>query len=143
MRFERAAPSDVQAVEAMLSAAGLPLDGAAEAFDLGIVAREDGGLIAAAAIEPFGAAGLLRSVVVAPDHRGAGIGRALVASAEALAREAGIRDLYLVTETAADWFPSLGYETVERAVADAAVGGSVELTTVCRDTGVTMRRALA
>jgi amino-acid N-acetyltransferase len=144
MRFERAVPADIPAVEALLSAAGLPLDGAAEAFDLGVVGRDeaDGPVLAAAAIERFGQAGLLRSVVVAPERRGGGTGRALVTAAEALAREAGISDLYLLTETAVDWFPRLGYEVVERSEAAAVVGESIEFTTVCRDTGVPMRRTL-
>ena len=98
--------------------------------------------MAAAAIEHYGEDGLLRSVVVAPDHRGGGVGRDLVAAAEALAREAGIRDLWLLTETAIDWFPRLGYQVVERATAAAAVGESVEFTTVCRETGVPMHRSL-
>lgn len=144
MRFERAVPADVPAVEALLAAAGLPLEGAREAFDLGVVGRgEDGEVQAAAAIERFGEAGLLRSVVVAQDRRGTGAGRGLVAAAEALARDEGIRDLYLLTETAIDWFPRLGYEVVERAAAAAVVGESVEFTTVCRDTGVPMRRSIA
>jgi amino-acid N-acetyltransferase len=98
--------------------------------------------VAAAAVERFGMAGLLRSVVVAHDRRGTGVGRRVVEAAEALARSEGIRDLYLLTETAADWFPRLGYEVVPRDVAAAAVGGSIEFTTVCRDTGVPMRRRL-
>ena len=86
--------------------------------------------------------GLLRSVVVAPELRGTGLGRGIVAAAERLARDEGIGDLYLLTETAIDWFPRLGYEVVDRAVAAAAVGESIEFTTVCRDTGVPMRRVL-
>ena len=145
MEFTRATPGDVVAVEALLADAGLPLDGAAAAFDLGVVGRDgpDGTVVAAAAIERFGADGLLRSVVVAPGHRGSGAGRDLVAATEALARETGIRDLWLLTETAIDWFPRLGYEVVERTTATAAVGESVEFTTVCRDTGVAMHRSLA
>lgn len=145
MEFTRATPGDVVAVEALLADAGLPLDGAAAAFDLGVVGRDgpDGTVVAAAAIERFGADGLLRSVVVAPGHRGSGAGRDLVAATEALARETGIRDLWLLTETAIDWFPRLGYEVVERTTATAAVGESVEFTTVCRDTGVPMHRSLA
>lgn len=142
MRIERATPADQPLVDALLSAAGLPLDGAAEAFGLGVVARDRDRVVAAAAVERYGAAGLLRSVVVAEDHRGGGVGRAIVAAAEALAVSEGIRELYLVTETAPDWFPRLGYRPVERVVAEAAVGASVELTTVCRDTGIVMHRAL-
>ena len=97
---------------------------------------------AAAAIERYGDAGLLRSVVVTAERRGEGLGREIVAVAEALARADGIRELYLLTETASDWFPRLGYEVVERAIASAAVGRSIEFTTVCRDTGIPMRRRL-
>lgn len=144
MEFTRATPGDVAAVEALLADAGLPLDGAAAALDLGIVGRDirDGPVVAAAALERFGDDGLLRSVVVAPDHRGGGAGRALVAATETLAIEAGIHDLWLLTETATDWFPRLGYEVVERATAAAAVGESIEFTTVCRDTGVPMHRSV-
>ena len=144
MELSRAKPEDVAAVEALLADAGLPLDGAAAAFDLGVVGRAapGGRVVAAAAIERFGADGLLRSVVVAPDHRGTGLGRELVTAAEALAAEAGIRDLWLLTETAIDWFPRLGYQVVERATAAAAVGESIEFTTVCRDTGVPMHRSV-
>ena len=99
-------------------------------------------ILGAAAVEPFGQAGLLRSVVVAESRRGTGLGRELVAAAEALAQEEGIRELYLLTETAADWFPRLGYEVVDREEARAAVGESVEFTMVCATTGVPMRRRL-
>jgi amino-acid N-acetyltransferase len=144
MEFTRATPGDVPAVEALLADAGLPLDGAAAAFDLGIVGRvaPGGPVVAAAAIERYGDDGLLRSVVVAPDHRGSGAGQDLVAATEALARQTGIRDLWLLTETAMDWFPRLGYEVVERTTAAAAVGDSIEFTTVCRDTGVPMHRTV-
>ena len=143
MRLERATLADAAAVEALLAASGLPLDGAADALALGVVARDQERVVAAAAVERFGDAGLLRSVVVAPDHRGTGLGGEIVRAAEELARRDGARELYLLTETAMDWFPRLGYEVVDRDVAAAAVGDSIEFTTVCRDTGVPMRRALA
>lgn len=140
--IERARPADVPAVEALLSAAGLPLDGAADALATGIVVRDGGAVVAAAAIERYGDAGLLRSVVVAPERRGTGLGQRLVAAVEQLARDEGVRELYLLTETAVDWFPRLGYEVVGRDLARAAVGESIEFTTVCATTGVPMRRLL-
>jgi amino-acid N-acetyltransferase len=143
MTIERASAADAPAVDALLAAAGLPLEGAAEALSTAVVAREGEQIVAAAAIERYGEAGLLRSVVVAPAWRGTGLGREIVTAAEDLARAAGVHDLYLLTETAADWFPRLGYEVVERSVAAAAVGESIEFTTVCRDTGIPMRRRLA
>ncbi|MFN8631113.1 MAG: GNAT family N-acetyltransferase [Chloroflexota bacterium] len=142
MDIARATPSDAEAVEALLRDAGLPLEGAREALGLGVVGRQDGRVVAAAAVERFGAAGLLRSVVVAEDGRGRGQGRAIVAAAEVAARHAGIVELYLLTETAIEWFPRLGYEVVPRQDAAAVVGESIEFTTVCRDTGVPMRKRL-
>jgi amino-acid N-acetyltransferase len=143
MRIDRATPDDIPAVKALLVAAGLPLEGASDALALGVVGREGDRVVAASAIERYGSSGLLRSVVVAETERGTGIGRAIVTAAEDVAREAGIADLYLLTETAPDWFPRLGYEVVERPVAVAAVGESIEFTTVCRDTGVPMVKHLA
>ena len=142
MRIERATESDTPAVEALLAAAGLPLEGAVEALSMGVVARDGEAVVGAAAVEPFGSAGLLRSVVVAEPLRGTGVGRELVAAAEDLARERGLRDLYLLTETAAGWFPRLGYAVVSREEARAAVGDSIEFTMVCATTGVPMRRTL-
>jgi amino-acid N-acetyltransferase len=142
MRIDRAEAGDIPAVEALLSGVGLPLEGAREAFASGVVARDGDRILGAAAIERFGDAGLLRSVVVAPDQRGHGLGTSIVAAAEKVAGDAGIRELYLLTETAVDWFPRLGYEVIARAEAGAAVGDSIEFTTVCRDTGVSMRRRL-
>jgi amino-acid N-acetyltransferase len=133
----------VPAIETLLTGAGLPLEGAAASFARGVVAREDGRIVGAAAIEPYGRAGLLRSVVVEADRRGSGVGRAVVDAAEALARELGMTELYLLTETAEKWFPRLGYSPVDRSAVPAAVRGSIEFTTLCAETGVAMRRTLA
>lgn len=142
MLLERARASDLPLVESLLSVAGLPLDGLREAFESGVVVRDDEVVVGAAAIERYGSAGLLRSVVVVPERRGTGVGRDLVEAAERLARDEGIHELYLLTETAAAWFAHLGYAVVTRAEAAAAVGESIEFTTACPATAVAMRRVL-
>lgn len=142
MIVRRAEAPDVAPVRALLAAAGLPLDGVGEAFTHGVVAIEDGAVVGAAAIERYGTDGLLRSVVVDEAHRGAGVGTALVTAAESLAADLRIRDLYLLTETAIDWFPRLGYVVRDRSTAPAAIAGSVEFTVSCVGTGVLMDRRL-
>jgi amino-acid N-acetyltransferase len=126
----------------LLSGAALPVDGADEAFEQGVVAVADGVVVGAAAIERYGSDGLLRSVVVDPGLRSTGVGRALVASAEALASGLGIRDLYLLTETAVEWFPRLGYAVLDRATAPDGIAGSWEFRFACVERGVLMRRSL-
>jgi amino-acid N-acetyltransferase len=143
MRIERAHPADLPAVDALVSAAGLPLDGVAAAFETGVVAREGDAIVGAAAVERYRAAGLLRSVVVAPERRGTGLGHELVVAAERLAHDEGVATLYLLTDTAIDWFPRLGYVVIPRDKAAAAVGSSVEFTTACAVSAVAMRRDLA
>ena len=90
MEVERAESHDLGAIERLLLASGLPLDGARDAFVTGVVAREGGEVVGAAAIERYGPAGLLRSVAVEPVMRGTGIGGTLVDSSESLARDLGI-----------------------------------------------------
>jgi amino-acid N-acetyltransferase len=138
-----AAAADLPAVRALLTGADLPLDGVDGAFDHGVVAVEHGDVVGAAAIEPYvGGVGMLRSVVVEAPLRGTGVGRRLVAEAERQATGLGVTDLYLLTETAADWFPRLGYGTLPRDAAPPSVAGSIEFTVSCVDTGVLMWRRL-
>jgi amino-acid N-acetyltransferase len=142
MDITRAAPSDLAAVEALLADAHLPLTGAAEAFGTGVIVSVEANVVGAAAVEPYGDAALLRSVVVARDRRGEGIGRALVAAAEDVARRTGAGDLYLLTETSADWFASLGYRSIGRDEVPPSVAASVEFTEACAATATAMHRAL-
>ena len=137
-----AAPADLPAVRTLLSDAALPLDGADRAFEQGVVAVAGGVVVGAAAIERYGSDGLLRSVVVDPGLRRTGVGRALVTAAEALAGGLGIRDLYLLTETAVEWFPGLGYAVLDRASAPDGIAGSWEFRFACAERGVLMRRSL-
>ncbi|HZJ70895.1 MAG TPA: GNAT family N-acetyltransferase, partial [Planctomycetota bacterium] len=67
-------------MRALLAAAGLPADDVSEAGLEGFVVAVRGErIVGAAGLELHGDAGLLRSVAVAGDERGAGLGSALVA----------------------------------------------------------------
>ena len=140
--IERALAGDLPAVEALLGSAGLPLDGVADAFVSGVVARDGGRVVGCAAVELHGAAALVRSVAVDPIERGHGLGSALVAAVEGLARDAGASAAYLLTETAEGWFPRFGYAPIARAEAAPAIGRSVEFTAACTQTCSTFRRSL-
>jgi len=142
IEIELAGPTDRPAIEALLTANGLPLAGLELASELTLVARAGATLVGCAAVEPHGSVGLLRSVCVAESMRYTGLGRRLVAEAEALAVSAGIGELYLLTETAASWFPRLAYEAAERVTAPSAVASSPEFTGACPDTAVMLRKHL-
>ena len=140
--IEPAQVVDRAAIEALLEANGLPVDGLELAISTAVVARDGNDLVGCAGVEPYGSAGLLRSVCVAPGLRGAHLGRRLVDAAESLASSRGITELYLLTETAGDWFPRLGYSPATRADVPAAVTASPEFTGACPDSAAVLRKQI-
>jgi amino-acid N-acetyltransferase len=134
---------DLGAVQALLSAARLPLDGLEDQFGDGYaVAVADGRIVGAEGIETYARSGLLRSAVVDPAWRGHGIGDRLTQNRLEWARSRGLRDVYLLTTTAADYFPRHGFERVARESAPAEVQQSREFAEACPASAVTMRLAL-
>jgi N-acetylglutamate synthase-like GNAT family acetyltransferase len=140
-----AAPADLPEIEALVTGAGLTLAGLDACVVGGSVTTcrdEDGRLLGVAATERYGPTAFLRSVAVLSTARGQGIGRALVGRALADAHEAGVREAWLLTETAEPFFASLGWARADRAKAPAAVAASVEFTSACPTSAVAMARSL-
>jgi amino-acid N-acetyltransferase len=59
------------------------------------------------------------------------------------ARSLGVRELYLLTMTAAPFFVKHGFEKVERAKAPASLQGTTEFASLCPVSSVCMRKRLA
>jgi N-acetylglutamate synthase-like GNAT family acetyltransferase len=143
MRIRNAKESDISAVESLLSASDLPLDGVRENFSSFVVAENEDGVAGVVGLEKFGSVALLRSAVVAPEHRGGGIGRQLVEQLLERADEAGIDELYLLTTTAENYFPRFGFTRTTRSAVPDAVKESAEFRGACPDTAVVMTRRVA
>jgi N-acetylglutamate synthase-like GNAT family acetyltransferase len=133
---------DAPAIVALVEANRLPLDGLADHLDAAVVARQDGHIVGAAALEAYDEGGLLRSVAVDGSARGAGVGRSLVEAVVAMARARALPALYLLTTTAAGYFLKLGFETIERAEVPASVQQSVEFRSACPASATVMRLRL-
>lgn len=138
-----ATASDLEAVKALLQAARLPIDGLEEQFgDKYAIAEHHGTAIGAEGIEIHGDAGLLRSAVVDAAWRGRGVGDALTCDRLAWAERHGLREVWLLTTTAADYFPRFGFEPAARDAAPAPLRRSREFAEACPASAVVMRRAL-
>jgi amino-acid N-acetyltransferase len=135
-------PEEVEALLALLTNSRLPLDGLRDHLETAIVAREGGRIIGSAALEVYADGALLRSVAVAPDVQGQGLGRSLTQAAIALARERRSPALYLLTTTAADYFPRFGFRRIERAAVPDSVAASIEFTSACPATAIVMQKVL-
>ena len=74
---------------------------------------------------------LLRSLAVDGQSRSAGLGSALLAHAEARARDRGVRSLYLLTTTAEPFFRTRGFMRAERGEAPECIRSSSEFAALC------------
>jgi amino-acid N-acetyltransferase len=140
MRIRNATDADLSAVENLLSANDLPLDGVRDNFSDFVVAEDAGEIAGAIGLENFGSVALLRSAVVSPGHRGSGVGRQLVEQLLENAEETGIEQLYLLTTTAEEYFPRFGFARTTRSAVPDSVKASVEFQGACPDTAVVMTR---
>ena len=140
MRIRNAEPKDLPAVERLLTASDLPFDGVAENFSSFVVAEEKDAIVGAIGLELFDSAALLRSAVVSLNQRGCGVGRRLVEQILDLAQRSGVKELYLLTTTAEDYFPRFGFQRTTRSAVPCTVKASAEFRGACPDTAVVMER---
>lgn len=142
MKIRKARTSDLPAVEELLLASKLPLDGVRDHFSDFIVAEDGNGIEGAVGLEKYDSVALLRSAVVAPQLRGTGVGRKLVEQVLERAEEDGIDELYLLTTTAENYFPRFGFKPTTRAAVPEELKSSAEFRGACPDTAVVMKRRL-
>ena len=142
MKIRNARKSDLTAVEQLLTANKLPLEGVRDHFADFIVAEDSKGIEGAVGLEKYDSVALLRSAVVAADHRGTGVGRRLVEQVLERAEEDGIDELYLLTTTAENYFPRFGFTPTTRAAVPRELKSSAEFRGACPDTAIVMKRRL-
>ena len=141
--IRRATAADLGAVRALLSESRLPLDGVSDCIGDFLVAESDGTIVGSIGMERYGKYGLLRSAAVAPSEQGRGIGRSLVDALMRQATEQGVSEMYLLTTTAEDYFPSFGFAKVDRSALPSALDESEELRGACPASAIAMRKDLA
>lgn len=142
-QITRATPDDLPGTLALLRANNLPTDGVDQCVETTVVARRHGRIVGSAALESYHPYALLRSVAVDATLRGQGLGAALVERAVEMARDRGVRAIYLLTETAPAFFAKLGFVALPRSAVAEPVTRSAEFTLLCSDGAQAMRRVLA
>ena len=142
-RVAPASAKDLNAIRALLERSGLPTSDLESARPEFAVIRENGRVVAAGALQRFGSSALLRSVVVAPDRRGSGLGQAMVSQLERLASTTQIERLVLLTQTAVEFFERQGYRVMERGTAPQDMQGSEEFRSLCPISATCMTKSLS
>src|SRR2546430_1175280 len=92
--------------------------------------------------EPMGARGARSPPPHATPPRRQGLGAAVTVAALDLARRRGVRTVYLLTETAGQFFPKFGFTQITRAQVEPVVLHSPEFTTACPKSALVMVKQL-
>jgi len=122
---------DLGAVEQLLTASGLPVDGVADALCTFIVAESQSQIVGVVGLEICCEHALLRSTAVAPEWRDRGLGRQLVERIIAEAEARHISALYLLTTTAERYFPTFGFVKTTRDAVPEPVQRTGEFVSAC------------
>jgi amino-acid N-acetyltransferase len=119
-------------VKRLLSESGLPIEDLTEQHMPHFFGCASGGeLMGVVGLELYGELALLRSLAVAADQRGSGLGSRLVEHAENHSREQGVKSLYLLTATAESFFLRRGYARLPREEAPESIKNTKEFGGIC------------
>lgn len=138
----KASNKDLESVYSLLKLVDLPTEGVADNFHNFLVAWERNQLQGCAGIEIYEDVGLLRSIAVHPSFQGHGLGRKLVETIQRFSIEKGLNDIYLLTETAEEFFSKQNYVVIPRNEADEKVKQSIEFISLCPVTATCMVKTL-
>ena len=140
--IERAHAGDADHVLRLVEESQLTTDGLLDHLATILVARLSHRIVGTAALEIHSDGALLRSVAVSSDVRGRGLGTVLVESALHMAEELRVRDVYLLTFTAENYFQRFGFQSLDRGDVPTSLRTSVQFTHACPSTALVMRKRL-
>ena len=128
----------------LLSRAILPVqDLTLEKLEHFLVAKTgDGSVIGTIGVELYQNVGLLRSLVVHPSYQGKGLGKRLTREVELFAQQKSVKTLLLLTTTAAEFFPKLGYQVIQRDRAPMSIAKTEEFKNICPVSAVCFFKSL-
>jgi len=137
IKLEQITGSDAD-LKAALTDAHLPTDDIEDAGRTFFKALSaDGQIVGFSGVERCDGDYLLRSVVVHPDRRGTGLGKAVVeVTVASLDPRSGV---FLATTSAASFFARLGFSEVQRDSVPAAVLATRQLSSICPSSATIMK----
>lgn len=139
MKIEQAGLQRAAIIE-LLTAEKLPTIDLPEVLENFLVAKENSVLIGVAGLEIYGNYGLLRSLAVSHNYRNKGIAGKLLQQIEIMAAEKSITQIYLLTETASEYFEQKDYQKIDRTTVPVEIMKSSEFSHVCPVSAIVMKK---
>lgn len=142
MIISSAAKVERQQVINLLKMAMLPVQDLPANLEGFLVAEDGGQVIGVAGLEVYKSYGLLRSVAVHTNYRNNHIAAQLLKAVEDGATTKGLTEIYLLTETARQYFEKKGYTVTGRDDVPGAIRQSSEFSHMCPASAIVMRKIL-
>ena len=130
---------DVDAIKQLLEVNELPLEGVDDHWKTFVVARDGATLVGCGGSEAYSNAALIRSIAVDPTHRNRGIARMIVRQLLDRLSAIGVREFYLLTTTAQDYFKKRGFKKCDRDEVNPQLLASREFQDACPSSATVMR----
>ena len=140
MNYREATAADLTAIKTLLNSSKLPSDDCDEHIGNFIVAEDRGEIIGTGGLEICGADGLLRSIVITPEYRGNGIAKNIYQQIEDRAYSLGVSTLYLLTESATEYFTKLGFVIKKRSETPKSIVHTKQFRELCPSSATVMCR---
>jgi amino-acid N-acetyltransferase len=131
--------ADLEPIKALLLASDLPTEGVDEHWKTFIVARDGERVVACGGAEAYQFVALIRSVAVQADYRSHGLGRRIVRQLLDRLASRGLREFYLLTTTAEEYFRKRGFKTIDRDEVHPQLLSSREFQDACPASAICMR----
>lgn len=135
--------ADAQDFIAALEAERLPTDDLAEGGRHFFRFKQNGTSVGFGGFEAIGDHVLLRSIVVLLHSRGQGIGGLITATLLQHAGELGAKNAYLLTNSAADFFATIGFNPIQRDAAPSEILTTRQASSLRPSTAALMMRPIS
>ena len=142
MNYRDAVAQDIEQIKNLLIGYNLPVNDIMEYIGNFVVAEQDNNIIGVGGYEIHGTIALLRSIAVAQECKGKSIGVNIYHLLERKIKEAEIREIYLLTETAMDYFKKLGFTINECSSIPKAVMKTRQFKELCPSSAIVMSKSL-
>jgi amino-acid N-acetyltransferase len=130
---------DLEAIKQLLRESNLPTAGVEDHWKTFLIARDGDAMVGCGGAEAYQVAALIRSIAVRPDYRSHGIGRRLVRQLLDRLASRGLREFYLLTTTAEEYFKKRGFKPIDRDEVHPQLLSSREFQDACPSTAICMR----
>ena len=138
MNYRTARDSDLLAIITLLQISNLPYEDCHRQLENLLILEEGHHIIALGGAQCYGDVALLRSIAIQPERRGQGLGKAMFLTLKTRVQEQGVDTLYLLTETACEYFKGLGFNQIARDLVPKAIKQTAQFSSLCPNSATVM-----